>query len=209
VGRSVQLRDDLLVTSAELFRRMTLPTRFRVLGLRLVPFTVGHARLLDRIELDEINDGASCLLAAKLCSMPSGEAERWINSRFLGLRMVALAFGRGRLMRSADEVNKAVRVFGEYLDESTRIPVYESKGEGEGRKLGTPFAQHLRAVLLSKLGYSPDKVDRTPYLQAMWDYIGHMEAEGLISVDEGLTDDQETALFAKADELMAKVKGSA
>ena len=197
------------MTAAELFRRMTLPTRFRVLGLRLVTFTVGHARLLDRIELDEINDGASCLLAAKLCSMPADEAERWISSRFLGLRMIWLAFGRGRLMRSPDEVNKAVRVFAEYLDESTRIPVYESKGEGEGRKLGTPFAQHLRAVLLSKLGYSPDEVDRTPYLQAMWDYVGHMEAEGLISVDEGLRDDHEAALFAQADALLAKVKESA
>jgi hypothetical protein len=36
-----------------------------------------------------------------------------------------------------------------------------------------------------------------------------MEAEGLITVDDGLTDDQEAALFAQADELMAKVKGSA
>lgn len=187
---------------------MTLPTRFRVFGLRLVPFTVGHARLLDRIELDEVNDGGSCLLAAKLCSMPSDEAERWINSRFLGLRMVALAFGRKRLMRSADEVNNAVRVFGEYLDESTRVPVWESKGEGEGRKLGTPFAQHLRAVLLSKLGYSPSEVDRTPYLQAMWDYISFMEAEGFISVDEGLTNDEEAALFRQADELLARVKGA-
>lgn len=197
------------MTAAELFRRMTLPTRFRVFGLRLVPFTVGHARLLDRIELDEVNDGGSCLLAAKLCSMPADEAERWINSRFLGLRMVALAFGRKRFMRSPEEVNKAVRVFGEYLDESTRVPVYESKGEGQGRKLGTPFAQHLRAVLLSKLGYSPAEVDRTPYLQAMWDYISYMEAEGLIAVDEGLTNDEEAALFRQADELLAKVKGQA
>lgn len=185
---------------------MTLPTRFRVLGLRLVPFTVGHARLLDRIELDEINDGASCLLAAKLCSMPSDKAERWINSRFLGLRMIALAFGRKRLMRSPEEVNKAVKVFGEYLDESTRVPVYQTNGDGQGRKLGTPFAQHLRAVLLSKLGYCPQEVDRTPYLQAMWDYISFMEAEGLITVDEGITNEQEEALFRQANELMAKVK---
>lgn len=184
---------------------MTLPTRFRVLGLRLVPFTVGHARLLDRIELDEVNDGASCLLAAKLCSMPADEAERWIASRFLGLRMILLAFGRGRWMRSADEVNKAVKVFAEYLDESTRVPVYRSKGE-PGERLGTPFAQHLRAVLMAKLGYRPSEIDRTPYLQAMWDYISHMEAEGLITVDEGVTDEQEVALFAQADALLARVK---
>lgn len=196
------------MTASDLFRRMTLPTRFRVFGLRLVPFTVGHARLLDRIELDEVNDGASCLLAAKLCSMSARDAERWITSRFLGLRMILLAFGRGRLVRSAEEVNKAVKVFGEYLDESTRVPVFQSKNEG-GERLGTPFAQHLRAVLMAKLGYSPSEVDGTPYLQAMWDYISHMEAEGLITVDQGVTDEQEAALFAQANELLAKVKGGA
>jgi hypothetical protein len=43
----------------------------------------------------------------------------------------------------------------------------------------------------------------------MWDYVGHMEAEGLISVDEGLRDDDEAAFFAQADALLAKVKESA
>jgi hypothetical protein len=194
------------VTAAELFRRMTLPTRFRVFGLRLVPFTVGHARLLDRIELDEINDGASCLLAAKLCSMPAEQSERWICSRFIGLRMLLLAAGRGGMIRSADQVNKAVQVFAQYLDESTRVPVWESRGEGESRSLGTPFAQHLRSVMLSKLGYSPAEVDQTTYLQAMWDYIGYMEAEGAISVDKGLSNEEEASLFAQADALMAKAK---
>lgn len=203
--RNRQLHDHLILTTADLYRRLTLPTRFRVLGLRLVPFTVGHARLLDRLELDEINDGAGCLLAAKLCSMPADQAEAWVTSRFLGLRMILLAWPRWRMMRSAAEVNEGVRVFGQYLEESTKVPSFVGTGES-GSPLGTPFAQHLRSVLLSRLGYTPEQVDRTPYLQAMWDYIAHMESEGRIEIPKDVSDDEEAALFAQADALLAKVK---
>lgn len=193
------------MTATELYRRLTLPTRFRVLGYTLVPFTIGHARILDRIALGEIDNGASALLCAKLCSMPYQQAERWLVSPMLNLRIWIMTWRRRALLASEVEVEKAVKILGEYLDEATRIPRYSTTGSGEKSELGTPFAQHLRATLLSKLNYSPETVDSTTYLQAMWDYVSWMEAEGRLSVDHGITDEEEDELIAEAQAFAQRI----
>ncbi len=193
-----------LVTATELYRRLTLPTRFRVLGYTLVPFTIGHARIIDRIQLGEIADGASALLCAKLCSMPHEEAERWLVSPWIDAKIQWMTWRRRSLLASQAQVEKAVRVLGEYLDEATRIPQWSSKG-ASGSELGTPFAQHLRATLLSHLNYDPRTVDSTPYLQAMWDYVSFMECEGRVAVDHGITDDDEAELIRQANEFAQRI----
>ena len=192
------------MTATELYRRLTLPTRFRVLGYTLVPFTIGHARILDRIQLGEVADGASALLCAKLCSMPHEQAERWLVSRWIDLRIQWMTWRRCSLLASQTEIEKAVRVLGEYLDEATRIPQWSSKG-ASGSELGTPFAQHLRATLLSQLNYDPRTVDSTPYLQAMWDYVSFMESEGRVAVDHGITDEDEDDLIRQANEFAQRI----
>lgn len=195
------------MTPADLYRRLTIPTRFRVFGFRLVPFTVGHARLIDRLEVSEIRDGATALWVAKVCSMPAADAEKWVNSRWLELSLWWLTQTRKRLLKSQVEVEKAIKVLGEYLDESTKVPTYTAKGEGvDGEKLGCPFSQHLRATLLSRLNYSPSELDATPFLVALWDYIAFMELDGHITINDEPDDATEEALLKQAEELMKRVQ---
>lgn len=195
------------MSPAELYRRLTIPTRFRVLGYDLVPLSVGHVRLIDRLGLMEVKTGAEALLLAKLCSMSARDAERWLNSRTLPIRLVLMARRRGRLLRSLAEIEKAVRVLGEYLDESMRVPRYEAvrKGDDDAPPLGAPFAQHLRATLLSKLNYTPDAVDAAPYIVAMWDYVSYMELEGAVRIIREEDTETEEELIRKANELQRQL----
>ena len=45
-----------------------------------------------------------------------------------------------------------------------------------------PFHQHMRSVLLAKLNYDPAQIDAAPYAQAIMDYYGYLEAEGVVRV---------------------------
>jgi hypothetical protein len=196
------------LTAAELHRRLTLPDVYRVLGIRMATFTVGHARLLDRLELAEIGDGSQALLFALLCRFKTAaEADKWLCSRFLSWSLVVWTNRKRRLLANPIEVTAAVEAIRDYLDASTQVPAYYSKHKGgDGETVGSPFSQHLRTILISKLGYSPQSVDDTPFLQAMWDYLSYMEAEGNISISEGVTDDELKRMEAQGAELLERAK---
>lgn len=196
------------MTSAELHRRLTLPDVYYVLGIRMATFTVGHARLLDRVELTEISDGSQALLFALLCRFrTAAEADKWLRSRFLGWALVLWTNRKRRLLADPEQVTAAVDAIRGYLDASTQVPDYYSKHkDGGGNTIGTPFSQHLRTILIAKLGYSPQSVDDTPFLQAMWDYLSYMEAEGHISISEGMTDEDLKKMEQKGKELLERIK---
>ncbi len=196
------------MTAAELHRRLTLPDVYRVLGIRMATFTVGHARLLDRLELAEIADGSQALLFALLCRFKtSAQADRWLCSRFLNWALVLWTNRKRRLLSNPIEVTAAVEAIRDYLEASTQVPAYYSKHKGgDGETIGTPFSQHLRTILISKLGYSPESVDDTPFLQAMWDYLSYMEAEGHISISEGMPDEELKKMEAYGAKLLERAK---
>lgn len=196
------------MTAAELHRRLTLPDVYRVFGVRMATFTVGHARLLDRLELAEIGDGSQALLFALLCRFKTAaQADKWLCSRFLSWSLVLWTNRKRRLLANPIEVTAAVEAIRDYLDASTQVPAYYSKHKSsDGEAIGSPFSQHLRTILISKLGYSPQSVDETPFLQAMWDYLSYMEAEGHISISEGVTDEELKRMEAQGAELLERAR---
>ena len=192
------------MTTADLYRRLTLAPRTVVFGWTLVPYTVGHAILFDRLEIESVTTPAEICLAARLCSMPADESERWLTGRWSGWRLRWMIWTRKAWMQDPAEVEKAIEVWSRWLDEQTRFPKYVAKTEGE--ESGIPFAQRLRVALLSKLGYSSVDIDRTPYLRALWDYIAWAEMEGMVKVPAGVDDETEAELMRKAEEFAKAVQ---
>ena len=70
----------------------------------------------------------------------------------------------------------------------------------------TPFLQHLKVTLQSKLSYSPAAVLNTPYSQAIWDYYTLHEIEGTVDIDDS-EDRKKMAewIDANHDDLIKKV----
>ena len=94
---------------------------------------------------------------------------------------------------------RSLKLFGEYIDEQTATPDFDIVMRGEEIEGGVPFVQHLRAVLISKLGYSPATVMQTPFTQAHWDYCSWLEMERAIQVLDGRRGENEKARFEDAD----------
>jgi len=194
------------VTTADLYRRLTFQPRAVVFGWRLVPYTVGHAILFDRLEVESITTATEVCLAARLCSMHADEAERWLTGRFANARLNWMLRTRRAWLLDPKEVAKGAEVFHAYLDEQTKLPAFVAKAQAEDSPTGVPFAQRLRVVLLSRLNYRPEDVSRTPYLRALWDYIGWAEVEGHIRVPPDVDDETEAKLIEAAERLAARVE---
>jgi hypothetical protein len=185
------------VTSADLHRRLTFQPRYVVMGWRLRSYTVGHAILFDRLGVDSILTGAEVALAAWICSQDADAAERRLAGKNARWWMRWIVWTRSAWMTERNEVQKAIEVFSSYLEEQTRVPVTVAKGQSS--ESGVPFCQRLRAVLLSRLNYSPDDVANTPYLRALWDYIAWAEMEGGLSVPADVDDETEQDMIRRGE----------
>lgn len=194
------------MTTVDLYRRLTFQPTAVIFGWRLLPYTVGHAILFDRLEVESVSTATEVCLAARLCSMHADEAERWLTGRWANARLGWMLRTRRAWLLDAKEVEKAAEVFHTYLEEQTRLPAFVAKTQSDGVESGVPFAQRLRVVLLSRLNYRPEDVNRTPYLRALWDYIGWAEVEGHIRVPPDVDDATEAALVARGEELARKLE---
>ena len=100
------------MTAADLYRRLVIPDRFRVMGYDLVPFTVGHALLFDRLGVEKIEGWADLMVACKLCSVSARKAERWACSPFRRwLTWTWIRWTKLHAVSNPAEVAKAIETF--------------------------------------------------------------------------------------------------
>lgn len=155
--------------------------RWTVLGLRLMPLTIGQATLLHRVgspaaESSRV-DGLSLgdlVVGAWVCSRPHDQArmDRWMTA--VRLSMLGWRWGwRGWWLQRAR--------FAAYLNDSWKGPRLW-KREDEGRPANVPTVQMLKLHRMARLGASEAEALLTPVRVALWDLAAMIEGEepGLI-----------------------------
>lgn len=152
------------MTAAEVHRRLTAGESSEVMGFRLLPLTLGHARVMDMLGCIQLRDPGDVALAVLICSRPWNEALPWLRSWLFPLRMFVWRL----YLRHWDPIVE-MRNLVAYFRRHTELPEMLSNEERSGGPSPIPAHQLIRTQLLARLGYSPDEIDGTPYLQALWD----------------------------------------
>lgn len=151
------------MTAAEIHARTLLWERFRILGLDLLPLTVGHVRIMEALGCMEVRDPAELAMVCWVCSMPAHRFYRFHNSRIGKVRLWLWA----KFHRDWDF--KAKRDdFGDYIRCNTELPEVIRKAD-EREPTRVPSAQAIRVRLMSDLGVRTCEIDCYPFLQALWD----------------------------------------
>jgi hypothetical protein len=166
------------VTARELQLRAVCPDSFTVLGRRMRPLALGHLPLLQKYEADVLRGPAELSSAVLICSMRPRDVVPFSQSRWFELGM---ALWRRRT--GAWDFEKEKEAFEGYWEYHTELPEVTFRA-GNGAESVIPFSQHLRMVLIARLGYDPEKVEEVSYLQARWDYISYCEFEGWAAVHD-------------------------
>ena len=192
------------MTAAELHSRLTGGQHFECMGLRLVPLTLGHMRLMDHLGCSNVGDPSTLGLAALVCSRPHGKVLSFLRSRLMPLRLMIWRRYMGNWSFETE-----IAKFSAYIRHNTELPIITPKGKGEPTENPIPSHQSLRVLLLSRLNYSPDSVDDVHYLQALWDVatlnvisgamdMADMDDDGLKELGELFDMDRAAKVFAGA-----------
>lgn len=163
------------MTAAELHARTVVSEEFRILGVRLLPLSLGHVAVLHHLGCMSPSNPGELGLAIFVCSIRHDLVMSKLRSPLFPLRMWLWQWRLG-----VWDFREKLAMFHEYLAHNMEMPEVISKGEAG--ECFIPAAQCYRVILLSRLGYSPKEVDFTPYLQAKWDFITLQELEGKADV---------------------------
>lgn len=161
------------------FLATAAPAPWVIMGQRLQPLTIGHLIYLERFDCSPVKTTDQLVTAIVICSQPVEEVLDTLQDPWLHLKV---GFWRWRLGRKIDWVAK-LKLWGQYLKDGSRPPTVILKSDSNGMKHSrTPFLQHLKVTLQSKLNYTPAEAFAAPFSQALWDYYTLHEIEGTMEI---------------------------
>lgn len=147
------------------------PEHWRILGVRLLPFKVGHKLLLHKIKSpilggDKLPEIQDLIVALWICSRSYAKAARSISQPLPFLwRVKATAIAR-RTIKDQELFLSRVLMFREYASESHKNPegIYR---DSSAEKTYAPLIGLLKLDLMERHGFTEDQVLEMPLRKAM------------------------------------------
>lgn len=169
----------------ETFLDAHLPEPFRILGLTLKPFSLGHITILKRIESPYITGEASEFLPADLTAAVLICAHDWEGGKAL-LNQRNLAFEVFKWMRRLNRPHslwkrlfgprekidwpEKAKLFQRYLEQGLDTPEYSYDAE-RSRGVNAPVEHQVRVALMAGMHLSEDEVMNRPWRLSMSDFL--------------------------------------
>lgn len=164
------------------YAKNAVPDPYRVLGLRLKPFALGHYLLLQRFGCAFIQEEPGeatiqdLILGVLICSMSHRSFLQFIEQKDFLKQTAAW----GKKVGIIDFEEKA-RLFQEYLKQGLHEPDYISL-KPQNHSDGDDWAQSLKITMMTRLNYTEDEALELPLSQALADYYKLAESEGHIQL---------------------------
>lgn len=192
-----------------------VPEPWQILGLKLLPFSVGHFVILSKLDSFAVNPNVKyneqeLLQAIWVCAHSYAENLRMLDDPRTILRIMRwhrVLTGRNNILHAMHLKKKPPAIdwaekgqmFMNYMAEMENTPTYSISGEN-AKSVDLPMAQVLKVTLMRELGLSEMEVMDRPWALAVWDYITIKAMEGQVDVFDGEQLDQ---LQEKANRLGA------
>lgn len=167
------------MTCRELITRSVDPEIFRILGVDLLPLTIGHIAVLDGLGFLDARDPAELAVCVLVCSSSHRVAMRRLRSQWFQFR----SWWWGVSVGKWDFAEKR-QAWADYLTYHTELPYTYSAAPSDGQSVEIPIPSYqiVRTVLISRLGYDPETVDDTPFVRAQWDRLTLAALDGRVRV---------------------------
>jgi hypothetical protein len=178
-----------------------IPDPFRILGVRLLPLSLGRYRLLRRFDCAFVSETDTAarvedlLIGIIICSMRCDEflelfetddffrqIRRWGKSiagrpPFI-IRFIPAAARSWRRTHSFNLFEK-MQLFRRYIEEGSVIPHYFNESNGSMNS-GAHWSHAVEVTLRSELNWNVEEIEEAPLTKALSDYFKHAENNGMI-----------------------------
>lgn len=171
-----------MASESEIFLRLTIPEPTIILGQQLLPLSIGHLLYLDRLGLAPPETPAELVSAILICTRTVDDALPTLQDNWLELKIRVWLFRVSPFGQIDwdDAMEKFANHIGAGTESPSAISLHDSGGSIE--ESGTPFLQHVKATLQSKLNYTPAEAINCAFTSAIWDYYAFHESEGNVRV---------------------------
>lgn len=137
----------------EVFKNAILPLEPDVLGVRLLPLSLGHVYILMAVDSPFAVGGKPHLgnlsFAVQVCSRTFEDAQKWLHSETL----IADVAKWGKSCRKMD-FGAESKKFEEYIAQSTQMPERLSSSPGGGKGVKHPWPLIIAVSLFKHIGES-------------------------------------------------------
>jgi hypothetical protein len=184
-----------------------IPEPYQILGLRLLPLSVGRYRLLHRFNCAFVSEEATTatigdlILGILICSMRfdqfvafyesksfAREVRRWANRIgatppwFMRNKWVKLS-PIGKHWRKNHSFNfvEKMQLFKNYVNEAQAIPEY-APTHPSTQNSTAHWSSSVEIVLRSELNWQLEEINEEPLTKALSDYFKHLEFQGLVKI---------------------------
>ena len=174
--------------SAHAYSVALMPRRHTVAGRGLVPFALGHALLLTRLQNPLRAMWSGDEEALKSMEVGAGDLAQaiWACSRPATTAMDSVAgwLSRWQIQRIATAVQTqgvlaCMVAFSGYIAEGFTGPKLR-KATSDAQPCGAPLIAMIKAGLVAHFGKSDAEALNTPMALALWDRAAYLEEQGLI-----------------------------
>lgn len=164
-----------------------------ILGLRLLPLSLGRYKLLKRFNSPFVSDDEQSLdlkrvteelfFSLVICGLTCKEFADLENKGF-----------KRQLKRWGKRVQKYIKreryfsilekaaAFKRYLDEETQVPWRIFEKETNEEQSPVHWSTSIEVVLMSKVGWTEEKINESPMLEALVHYFKYLESEGHVKL---------------------------
>jgi len=198
--------------------KQVFPEPYRILGLRLLPLSIGRYRLLKRHGCAFVADGEASagipdlLIGVLICSMRVDEFNSLVNSeqfakevrrwskKILPYSWLGALPWIGKRWRAkyAPVITEKMGLFQHYIEEAQKIPNYTMLNNTPSRN-SSHWSHSIEVCLRSELNWASEEIDEQPLSKALADYFRFAEANGSLM----LLDDETLAEAEHNSERMA------
>ena len=185
-----------------------LPLPARVLGNRLLPFTLGHRLILERLGNPFVTDGpveiADLLTGIIVCTRPPEAAWRALDS-WRSLWHARTLGWRARL--SGADYLSCVAAFRAYVEAGSKLPSFWQKDNR--KRLAVPLTMLVKVYLQKELGYSHESALSRPWGAALHEYCVALSIAGQLDLIDAEEAEFVSNIQPPTDEEMAALRKAA
>lgn len=185
--------------STTAYFQRAVPEPFRILGLRLLPLSLGRYRLMKRFDIAFVAEESAkanpddLILGVLICANRCDDFKALANSKNFSkvvgkwgkkanpkLWLARIPFlGKWWRKRYGFDFLEKVGLFQCYIKEASEIPQFFDESNGGGSS-GSHWSHGIEVALRQELGWSKDEIDEEPLSKAMADYFKLLENQGAI-----------------------------
>jgi hypothetical protein len=194
-----------------------LPEPHSVLGLRLLPLSIGRYRMLARHGCAYVAEGEATaqaddlIFGAVVCAQPVADFERDLSNGRLQKDLEKYGKQFRKALRKSKGFNlfEHMKRFENYIAEGQQVPWVVMPRNQNAEQSAAHWSTSIELVLRGKVGWTKEEIDEQPLTKALADYFKFAESEGAVSLYsrdeyEELNAEAEAngnALLAMCDEL--------